>query len=129
MAPDGRLFAGYVDGHGAAGLLCSADGASWKATCAAPSTGCAESACWQHTDTVREGRSPPSQVVAGSGDNANAEGAAGSASSRLLPSTASSGAGQSSADYGGPLTTPLLIAGFVAVVVGLVVSRLRQPRR
>lgn len=38
VAPDGRIFAGYVNGHGDAGLVCSPDGARWQATCAAPAT-------------------------------------------------------------------------------------------
>ena len=36
VAPDGRIFAAYLDGHGDQGLLCSADGgASWHASCPA----------------------------------------------------------------------------------------------
>lgn len=39
VAPDGRLFAGYVGGSdGAAGLLCSTDGTRWQATCPPVST-------------------------------------------------------------------------------------------
>jgi len=35
VAPDGRLFAGYFDGNGHGGLLCSIDGTSWHASCPA----------------------------------------------------------------------------------------------
>lgn len=34
VAPDGRLFAGYADTHGNAGLLCTADNKTWHSTCA-----------------------------------------------------------------------------------------------
>jgi hypothetical protein len=37
VAPDGRLFAGYLDAQGRQGLLCSTDGSTWRASC--PSAG------------------------------------------------------------------------------------------
>lgn len=38
VAPDGRVFAGYIgSGYAAAGLLCSSDGQTWQASC--PSVG------------------------------------------------------------------------------------------
>lgn len=40
-APDGRLFAGYIDARGNAGLECSDDGRTWQARCAVPSNPCA----------------------------------------------------------------------------------------
>ena len=45
VAPDGRLFAGYVGGTGgAAGLLCSTDGTRWQASCPPVSTASAGAA-------------------------------------------------------------------------------------
>jgi hypothetical protein len=38
--PDGRLLAGYVDAHGDAGLVCSADAQQWAATCPPESAAC-----------------------------------------------------------------------------------------
>jgi hypothetical protein len=37
-ASDGRLFAGYYDDNGHAGLVCSTDGASWQPSCPAVGT-------------------------------------------------------------------------------------------
>lgn len=41
VTPDGRLFAGYVDGHGDAGLVCSDGGTTWGATCDRAVANCA----------------------------------------------------------------------------------------
>jgi hypothetical protein len=38
--PDGRLLAGYVNAHGDAGLVCSADDVHWAATCSAATASC-----------------------------------------------------------------------------------------
>jgi hypothetical protein len=43
VLPDGRLLAGYVNAHGDAGLVCSADGAQWGADCPAAAAACASS--------------------------------------------------------------------------------------
>jgi len=38
--PDGHLLAGYVDGHGDAGMVCSADGMQWRSSCGDPTATC-----------------------------------------------------------------------------------------
>jgi len=40
VAPGGRLFAGYVNAHGEAGLVCSDGGGAWQAACGAAATAC-----------------------------------------------------------------------------------------
>jgi hypothetical protein len=40
VAPGGRLFAGYVNAHGEAGLVCSDGGGAWQAACGAAATSC-----------------------------------------------------------------------------------------
>jgi len=42
LAPDGRVFAGYLDAAGGAGLACS-DGGAWQAFCTSLSGGCTAS--------------------------------------------------------------------------------------
>lgn len=45
VAPDGRVFAGYVNAHGDAGLVCS-DGEQWRATCGTAAVSmCTSAAC------------------------------------------------------------------------------------
>jgi hypothetical protein len=82
-APDGRLFAGYYDNHGHAGLLCSVDGASWKASC--PAVG----------DHVGSGTGPKS-----------GPGAGGTPCLSTGCPTAASGAQRSTADQGSAAGAP-----------------------
>jgi hypothetical protein len=78
-APDGRLFAGYVDAHGAAGLVCSEAGRPWQATCRAETSRCAVPPCQRSTESDVQGvggtsGSGSGGAADGVGDDAQAQG-------------------------------------------------------
>jgi photosystem II stability/assembly factor-like uncharacterized protein len=127
VAPDGRLFAGYVSGHGA-GLVCSEDASAWHTSCTASgATGCATTC-------------PQDPAHAGSKGDAAARptGARGGAtrSSAGDPSTEPPVDSRADALPASPLrraTSPLVpvpiaLAVAAAAVVALL-SRLRRRRR
>ena len=133
LAPDGRLFAGYVDqmASGAKGLLCF-DGRAWHATC-----GGAQAAV-----IIPQGHSgPPPPTPCGSACGAGAAGAGGSGPGGAAAGSGRTGTVAGGAERAGAAVDPKGSGGgrspIIAVALGLlvvlggasVVARVRERRR
>ncbi len=127
-APDGRLFAGYVDSQGHAGLVCD-DGAGWQAACGAAATPCVAAQCAAPVAVAAVAAPDHRPVTANSGSNAAAN------SAGREPDRSVSGASSTGHAALAPPRRPLLpeLAGAAllggAVVLLLVSRRRARPHR
>ena len=131
VAPDGRLFAGYLGGpQGSAGLLCSSDGSAWATTC--PPVGSADRAVRSQAPALGSTRAGATAcaagcAAAGAGDEAASRdtpaGAAGAATAQRPTGLAIHGAGQGG--WSSILPLLLLALGIGCTTAGAV---LRRPR-
>lgn len=132
-APDGRVFAGYIgSSYGGAGLLCSSDGQTWRASC--PSVG----HYWRDHSGQRP--SAPSQASAGcnaGGCNAGHNGAASPVPSTGTAVTATGSRSENSQRIsaalprrGEPIPMPTAAAvAAIGLVVAMAAFKLRRRRR
>jgi hypothetical protein len=152
VAPDGRLFGGYLSSQGTSsggGLLCSSDGQTWHAACSpvgthqfippqgSPQPGggqtsatssCAGSSCT--TSAQRSGQSSSSSATAQSGGSSSSTSATSSAQasgSGTLPALGTGAPNPPSAGSGGGRTA--LIAAGIAAVVALAAGLAWTRRR
>lgn len=122
-APDGRLFAGYVNGHGAAGLVCSDGGTAWQATCGAATT-CPGGGC----TGARVSGTPPAvgpPIAANVGSNTGAD----ARSPELANGTPALTGGQPPVASGTVRVPPLIAGALGMLLASLAVSTRRRRRR
>jgi photosystem II stability/assembly factor-like uncharacterized protein len=120
--PDGRLLAGYVDAHGDAGLVCSADGRRWDASCPPAPGGCA---CASATATSQQGSAPgaPTRQMAHSAVPSQSQAMSSSAAA------VSAAAAPHPTESGGRLRAALVVAaGGGAALALLSTARRLRPR-
>ncbi|HXA28694.1 MAG TPA: hypothetical protein VN193_08085 [Candidatus Angelobacter sp.] len=132
VAPDGRLFAGYMHTagtQGSAGLLCSVDGRTWAASC--PSVGSGDVNAAANAGSANTGAGgcsacPASSASAGGGGATPAGGASGGTNGQAPGGGAGgdgSGAnlaatGSKASTAGSRLVLPLVLAAAVLAVLG-----------
>jgi len=133
MAPDGRIFGGYMHTPATTGLLCSTDGATWRASCppvgdwaathrahagATPMAGCIGAGCPQHGTAAGSAHGSAGSSQAGEGGN---NGGGGSDASL-------SGAGVGSPGVpGGRVGVGAVALAAAALLAVLAVLRRRKP--
>lgn len=124
-APDGRLFAGYVNGHGQAGLLCSDPGLSWRATCGQPA------ACGAATQCMSRGASGRRiTVTMAPGFATSAVVHTSSTGTAAAVGRPTAGGASASNEEGEPaLAMPVLLAGGLLFVALAAVRRWRRSPR
>ena len=121
-APDGRLFAGFVNAHGLAGLACSDGGAMWHATCGHVLAACTAATC---SGRVAAGATPTQAVRVAVTNDSNAKRAAAVSRSSGKATNATMVSGGGSGRPALPLPALLIVPALAAATV----STLRRRRR
>jgi hypothetical protein len=128
-APDGRLFAGYVNADGRAGLMChDDDNGGWRGTCPRWKASCQPqcTAGGPQGDAGPDGAANPAvdgTSAATSGAGGAIAGAANPRGGKPAASSADGGDGPS------PVSIAALVLGLAVAVLATPLSRLRRPRR
>jgi hypothetical protein len=127
-APDGRLFAGYVNARGEAGLVCAGRDGVWMSSCGSNAASCSApcSVAVVPGTTAEQSGSDSAQQQQGDSQVASGSAAAdGSASSgRKLAAT------QGAQDDGpSPISLAVLILGVAMALVATPLSKLRRRRQ
>jgi hypothetical protein len=127
-APDGRLFAGYVNARGQAGLVCAGRDGVWVSSCggnaASCTTPCSTAGVPGDSGQSIGGDSAQPQQ----GDSPGGSGSAGadgsSSSGRKAAATQAGGD-----DGASPISIAALLVGLAVAVLAMPVSKLRRRRR
>lgn len=120
-APGGRLFAGYVDGRGEAGMVCRDGERRWQATCGVAGTPCSAVSC--AVPPPPGGGAAAADIAANTGNNASASGSA----RPLRRDTAMLTGGQ--ADAGTSAVAPAAVTAGLALLGASAALNTRRRRR
>lgn len=129
-APDGRVFAGFVDAAGVAGLMCyDGESGAWHATCPASTSACTASCNGDAADGSGSGS------VAGAGAAGDAAGGGGAANGRAASGSGDPAAARATRGAGGggegvpAVSLAVLAVGVALALLAMPVSTRRRPPR
>jgi hypothetical protein len=120
-ALNGRVFAGYIDSHGGAGLVCSSDRRAWQASCSLATASCTGN-CTDPSPVATIGPPPSSDPNAVSTDVSPPS----AASADGTPIMRSTVARAKTVNRPTPVSVPLPIVGVTAALIFAVTISIRR---